>query len=69
MPRPPKTKPAAQRNVRRAPIEADQDTPRDELQTPNRAVFTSSFELHPSNSAPALPILRDTLLPKVSNAN
>ena len=54
-----------QRDMRRAPIEADQDTPRDELQTPNRAVFTSSFELHPSNSAPTLPTLRDTLRPKL----
>ena len=42
-------------DIRRALIEADREMPSAELRTKNRPVFTSTFVLHPSNFAPALP--------------
>ena len=40
------------RPIRRALIEADREMSSDEPRTKNRPVFTSSFEIHPSNFAP-----------------
>ncbi len=37
--------------IRRALIEADREMPSAELRTPNRSLPTSTFEIHPSNSA------------------
>jgi hypothetical protein len=41
--------------IPRALIEADREMPSDERRTPNRSFFTSTFEIHPSNFATALP--------------
>ena len=42
-------------DIRRALIEADREMTSDEMRATNRVFLTSTFELHPSNFATALP--------------
>lgn len=43
------------RAIRKELIEADREMPSDQMRTTNRVPCSSSFALHPSNFAPALP--------------
>ena len=52
---PPETILPRQRLLRHALIEADREMPNAKLRMTNCTLPTSTFELHPSNFAPALP--------------